>query len=84
MTKYGSKVRRMYASTVLIELMLPVTAIVNVGTNRLVGCKLKWEAIAAFFRGGHSNIQAVVDEADAMMYQNKKKLQSSAGKKSFL
>lgn len=38
----------MYASIVLIELMLLVTAIVNVGTNRLVGRKLKWEAIAAF------------------------------------
>ena len=38
----------MYASIVLVELMLLVTAIVNVGTNRLVGRKLKWEAIAAF------------------------------------
>ena len=38
----------MYASIVLIELMLLVTAIVNVGTNRLVGRRLKWEAITAF------------------------------------
>lgn len=39
----------MYASIVVIELMLLITAIVNVGTNRLVGRKLKWEAIASFF-----------------------------------
>ena len=30
----------------------------------------------AFFRFGISHIQAVVEEADAMMYQNKKKLHS--------
>ena len=32
----------------------------------------------AFFRFGISHIQAVVEEADAMMYQNKKKLHSDA------
>lgn len=32
----------------------------------------------AFFRSGHSNLQDVVDEADAMMYKNKKKLQSGS------
>lgn len=46
-------------------------------------CRIPYVALGfAFFRSGLSNIQAVVDEADAMMYQNKKKLQSSAGKRS--
>lgn len=39
----------MYASIVVIELMLLATSIVNVFTNRLVSRKLKWEAIASFF-----------------------------------
>ena len=38
----------MYVSIVLLELMLLVTAIVNIYTNRLVNRKLKWEAIASF------------------------------------
>ena len=38
----------MYASIVVIELMLLATSIVNVFTNRLVSRKLKWEAIASF------------------------------------
>lgn len=36
----------------------------------------------AFFRSGHSHIQAVVEEADTMMYQNKKKLHADAEKQS--
>lgn len=39
----------MYVSIVLLELMLLVTAIVNVYTNRLVSRRQKWEAIASFF-----------------------------------
>lgn len=38
----------------------------------------------AFFRCGHSHIQSVVDEADTMMYQNKKKLHDEAGKERLL
>ena len=38
-------------------------------------CRIPYVALGfAFFCGGYSNIQAVVDEADAMMYKNKKKL----------
>lgn len=47
-------------------------------------CRIPYVALGfAFFRNGHSNLQGVVDEADAMMYKNKKKLQSgAAGKRS--
>ena len=42
------EMRRVYVSILLLELMLLITAIVNIATNRLVGRTLKWEAIAAF------------------------------------
>ena len=42
------EVRRVYASIVIIELMLLAAAIVNVSTNRMVSRKMKWAAIAAF------------------------------------
>ena len=44
-------------------------------------CRIPYVALGfAFFCGGYSNIQAVVDEADAMMYKNKKKLKEESEK----
>ena len=40
-------------------------------------CRIPYVSLGfAFYRSGHSNLQDVVDEADAMMYKNKKQLQT--------